>query len=277
MNWDDLKIISAINRHQTFARAGRGLGVDATTIARRLARIEQSAGYRMFATENGKRIPTRQCLDILQHLKIIEQQVAAINTYRPDTGQLTGRLRIAATNATAETFLSASIAGFLQTNPGISLQLDTSDENVSFSNWEADLAIRLARPQTGSFAITRLADFPLCLIEPARPGNHMVCAYPDYLADTAEMHELQSLGLADNPRLVTSNLSLIDKMLQSANAIAILPAHRAEQFASDKRLKIQKLATSRQAWLLIQPHLKNDPVARLVVDWIKSCFTGQPG
>ena len=51
--------------------------------------------------------------------------------------------------------------------PGLTLQFLTSSENVKFSRWEADLAIRLRKPDKGDFAISKLADVRLYFIEPA--------------------------------------------------------------------------------------------------------------
>ena len=71
-----------------------------------------------------------------------------------------GRLRIASTNAVAEEVLSPRASAFLRANPGLTLQFLTSSENVKFSRWEADLAIRLRKPDKGDFAISKLGGDP---------------------------------------------------------------------------------------------------------------------
>ena len=105
-----------------------------------------------------------------------------------------GRLRIASTNAVAEEVLSPRAGQFLRQNPGLTLQFLTSSENVKFSRWEADLAIRLRKPDKGDFAMSKLADVRLYFFEPATPPipNRWSAAYPDELDPIPESQFLKS-------------------------------------------------------------------------------------
>ena len=91
-------------------------------------------------------------------------EIARVGESLPGLG---GRFRIATTNAVAEEMLSPRAAGLLAKHPGLSLQFLTSSENVKFSRWQADFAVRLKKPDKGDFTISKLGEMRLYLIEPA--------------------------------------------------------------------------------------------------------------
>ena len=166
MDWDDLRIIAAIRDSGTFAGAGIRLSMNETTISRKLARIQKTLGTTLFTAADGVRKPTAQCEAILGHIQEIARHVAEINTLGNAARGVGGRLRIATTNSLAEEILGPKSAELLVCNPGLTLQFMTSGQNVNFSRWEADLAVRLRKPEKGNFTITKLADVRLYLFEP---------------------------------------------------------------------------------------------------------------
>ena len=166
MDWDDLRIIAAIRDSGTFAGAGVRLGMDETTISRRLARLQKTLGVSLFTATDGVRKPTPHCEQILDHVQEIAQHVAEIGALGNAARGVAGHIRLATVNSVAEEILAPKSAEFLVRNPGLTLQLLTSGQNVNFARWEADLAVRLRKPEKGNFTITKLADVRLYLFEP---------------------------------------------------------------------------------------------------------------
>src|SRR5215472_9389317 len=111
MNWDDLRIVAAIRDEGTFAAASARLRIDETTVGRRLRRIEKMLGVRLFEAADGVRKPTEQCERVLAHVTAMAGHVAEIGRVGQSLPGLTGRFRIAATNAIAEEVLSPRVAG----------------------------------------------------------------------------------------------------------------------------------------------------------------------
>jgi len=167
LNWDDLRIVAAIRDEGTFAGASARLRIDETTVGRRLRRIERTRGVRRFEAVDGLRKPTAQCERVLAHVAAMAGHVAEIARVGESLPGLTGRFRVAATNAVAEEVLSPRAAGLLARHPGLSLQFLTSSENVKFSRWQADFAVRLKKPDKGDFTISKLGELRLYLFEPA--------------------------------------------------------------------------------------------------------------
>jgi len=276
MNWDDLRIILAVQDSGTFAGAAARLRINETTVARRLARLQKSLGVILFDAIDGVRKPTAQCEAILVRARGIERQIAGIASVGCTQPGVTGRFRIASTNSIAEEILAPRAADFLTRNPGITLHFMTSNENVNLSRWQADFAIRLRKPERGEFTITKLADVRLYLFQPVNThdedARNLVCAYPPDLDLTPESRELAARGLQSRARCVTGNIRAVRALVQSHACAGILPEYLCCDLLNEPRLTTTLLNEHREAWLLIQQHLKRNPAARLVTDWVRDCF-----
>jgi DNA-binding transcriptional LysR family regulator len=274
MNWDDLRIIAAVRDEGTYAGAGVRLRIDETTVGRRLSRLERALNLRLFDAVDGVRRPTRQCETILSHVQAMARHVADISRVGESQPGLTGHFRIAATNAVAEEILSPHTGAFLTRHPGLGLQFLTSSGNVKFSRWQADVAIRLNKPEKGDFTIAKLGEFRLFLFEPTFESEikPLVCAYPDELGAIPESAFLKAKGLHARARCVADNLRVIRTLLTTHQAIGVLPEYFCGELLFDRRLRATPLPRRRDVWLLVQNHLKRDPAARLVIDWIRDAF-----
>ena len=276
MNWDDLRILIAVRNEGTFARAGVRLRIDETTIARRLNRLESSLGTRLFDAVDGSRQPTAYCKTVLEHADEVARQVSAINAITPDNSGITGNIRIATTPSIADEVLSPGVSRLLHENPGLTLQFHASGQNVNFSRWEADLAVRLGRPAKGDFMITKLAQVKLFYFEPANesstPSNHVVCAFPKDLDSTPESRFLIRKGIKEHARLISDSPATIRELIRSRHASGVLPEYACASLFDDPGIRATELPQQRDVWLLVQTHLKRDATARRVVEWIRDVF-----
>jgi DNA-binding transcriptional LysR family regulator len=276
MNWDDLRIVAAVRDHGSFAAASARLRIDETTVARRVARIQGSLGVTLFDAVDGARKPTAYCEAILVHVHEIARHVAEIGTVGKEALGVVGRFRIALTESVAE-ILAPHVAQFLMANPGLTLLFMTSHENVNFSRWEADFAVRLRKPDRGDFTITKLADIRLYLFEPiamSGPDDRpLVCRYPEDLDHTPESQYLMARGLYKQSRCIAGSLRIVHRLVRTHNAVGVLPESVCADLLSDPGLRATLLESRRDAWLLVQNHLKRDPAARAVIDWVRNSFS----
>ena len=273
MNWDDLRIIAAVRDAGTYAGASARLRIDETTVGRRLARIERTLGTRLFDAVDGLRRPTAECESVVAHVQAMAGHVAEIGKVAEKQTGLSGRFRIASTNTVAEEILSPRLEGLLAAHPGLAVQFLASSENVKFSRWQADLAIRLRKPDKGDFTIAKLGEFRLYLIEPAvTDGATVVCAYPEDLGPIPETQFLAARGLQEQARFLADNLRVIKTMVRTHRAIAVLPDYFCTDLLADRRLRATLLPRRRDVWLLVQNHLKRDAAARVVIDWVRDTF-----
>jgi DNA-binding transcriptional LysR family regulator len=274
-NWDDLRIIAAVRDEGTYAGASARLRIDETTVARRMARIQASLGVSLFQAVDGVRRPTSHCETVLSHINEIARHVAEIGNLGKVAEGPTGKFRIASTTSMAEQILAPHAAAFLRDHPGLALEFLTSRGNVNFSRWEADLAIRLRKPDRGDFSITKLADMRLFLFEPASPRNGreepVVCRFPEDLDHTPDARYLADHGLDRNARCISGDYRIVRELIKSHCAVGILPDYLCIDLLEDRHLRATPLPARRDVWLLVQNHLKRDRAARLVIEWVRAC------
>jgi DNA-binding transcriptional LysR family regulator len=274
MNWDDLRILEAVRDEGTFARASALLRIDETTVGRRIGRLQQALGFKLFDLVDGERRPTAECEAAINHVRAMASHAAEIGSIRKKGAGPVGHFRIAATNSVAEALLAPRLSALLSVNPGLSVQFMTSGDNVNLSGWRADLAVRLRKPERGAFSMTKLADYRLYLFEPAEGSRQtdMVCCYPEGLEFTPESRFLKSRGLLAKARCITDNVRVIRSLIESGATIGVLPEYLCADLLANPRLKATPVPNGREAWLLIQNHLKRDHAARVVIGWVRECF-----
>ncbi|WJS86556.1 LysR family transcriptional regulator [Paracoccus sp. TOH] len=274
MNWDDFRIISAICKTGSFARAARLLQIDETTVGRRVARIEAGLEMPLFEPADGMRRPTGGCLAILRPLQEMEAAAARIQRALRQQDYADRVFRISTVAAIAEHWLAPHLPHLLQELPELSLSIDTSDDNVEMSRWEADFALRLGRPKYGTFLMRRIGEIGFSLVRPRdlAPEAEVLAAYPQMLADTPEMLGLLSRFRGRAIRLETANLNLIRAMLDSGRGIGILPDLMVQGLLRRDDVSVTPMPITREVWLLSQPHLRNDELARRLSEWCATLF-----
>lgn len=271
MNWDDIRVVRAVFQNGSFAAAARQLGVNPTTVPRRLERLERTLGYRLFEAQDGARRPTPECARLLEFSEPVARQMEQIQSLGDAATTIVERRRLATTDSIAAALIAPALPAFLAHHENLAVDLLASTTNVDFSRWEADIAIRLKRPARGNFVLSRLGAFSLYLCTPLDDGDaaSLVCGYPEELADTPESRFLAETGLAARLRVRTMNLLVIAELLASGQCAGILPGFLVNRLPADRQFRLEALPGTRSAWLLVQPHLRNDPPTRHVVEWLK--------
>lgn len=276
MNWDDLRVAMAVHRSGSYAKAGAQLNVDETTIARRLTRLQKDLGVQLFEAVDGERRPTRRCEEILGHVEQMARHVGQIVDAAEAQNGPVGRYRIAATDSVSCGVLAPNAAGFLAQHPGLTLQFLASTENVNFSRWEADIAVRLGKPEKGDFIISKLGAFGFYLFEPKKPpaqgADPLICAYPEDLDSSPESQFMIATGRQAKARCISKNLLVTQALIRSGTCSGVLPTFLCDGLLDDKRLRATRLDHTREAWLLVQQHLKQDSGARAIIAWLRACF-----
>ncbi|MGI9434086.1 MAG: LysR family transcriptional regulator [Geminicoccaceae bacterium] len=274
MNWDDLRVVMAVYQAGSYSAAAARLRVDETTVSRRLSRLQRDLGVQLFEAVDGARKPTAHCKEILGQAKAMADCADRIAEVGRDADQRVGTYRIATTDSIAVEVLGPNTADLLVKNPGLTLHFMASTENVDFSRWEADLALRLRKPEKGDFIISKVADLSLYLFQPMNvpDGDEFLCAYPDDLDMSPESQYLAKAGLRDARRCVTKNLLVTKKLVETRLCGGILPSFMCRDLLDDSAFKVTRLPDPREVWLLMQSHLKDDQTTRMLIDWMKACF-----
>jgi DNA-binding transcriptional LysR family regulator len=159
-DWNDLRLVLAIARAGGLAGAARSLGIDHSTVFRRLQAIEGRLGLPLFErSPAGAYEPTIAGERMASAAERMEDEAMALA--RDIAGRdhrLSGRLRVTSSETLAYRLLTRHLAALRAAHPGIVVELAIDNRVLSLSRREADVALRPMRPKEGDLWGRKLAD-----------------------------------------------------------------------------------------------------------------------
>jgi len=157
LQWDDVRFFLALCRNRTVGRAGQALRVDASTVSRRLAALEEALGASLFDRSRDGIAPTEAAEQLLPVAEEIELGVARFAN-QADTleREVSGVVRITCPPDVAEVVVVPLLSELLAAHPALRLTLTPGESVLDLTRREADLALRTVRPQSGELVMTRL-------------------------------------------------------------------------------------------------------------------------
>lgn len=146
-NWDDLRFFLAVARAGTLSGAARKLGVNHSTVFRRIGVFEERLGVRLFERLRSGYLLTAAGEELQEAGLRVEEEVAAIGRrVRGQDLRLSGVLRITTLDMLALWLLPRHLVGFRARYPGIDLEMTVSNVALSLTKREADVALRVGKP-----------------------------------------------------------------------------------------------------------------------------------
>lgn len=142
-NWDDFRYVLAVAEHGSFAAAARALGVNHTTVLRRLQAFEQARGVRVIDRRASGSALTLEGDALVATARQIEHLLTGLE--RSISGhdrKLEGTVRVTTTDSIFLGLLGDAFAAFQRQYPGIRLDLAITVGLLDLTRRDADVAIR---------------------------------------------------------------------------------------------------------------------------------------
>jgi DNA-binding transcriptional LysR family regulator len=271
LNWDDLRYFLEVARTQRASSAAKRLGVDHTTVARRIRELEAALGTLLFDKSRAQGfVLTAEGQRLVAFADTVETTVQSASEQFANGAQtLSGHVRVGSTEGFGCFFLSPQIARFTGAHPDISIDLLPVPHFVSLSKREADLAIMLERPERGQYVYTKLCDYRLKLYSTRsylerHPRIRSAAdlrkhAFISYVADLAFSHELLYLDrIVSNAAANLCSTSVIAQYHATlqGNALAILPCFMAAPNPMLEPVLPDDVVVTRHFWLCCREDLR---------------------
>jgi DNA-binding transcriptional LysR family regulator len=288
--WDDLHVFLVLRRVSTFAAAARILEVDATTVSRRLSRLEGRLGTQLFQRTPDALIPTREAETIVDSVEGMERHATHVASEIAGRNALVeGVVRIAATPHFARSFLFSRLAPLREKHPLLQIEIVPSARRADLTRDEADIALRFAVPGGPAPAeTTSHVD-----IQSKRLGSLSVGVYAsrDYLARAGRPKNAHALRghdivLPNEDAPYTPGRSWFERVrplgrpsirVDVASAAAAISAGYgvgavvdlyAEEFSNLERITPPDSVDARELWILMPSDLVRVARVRTVWDFI---------
>ncbi len=233
MNWDDLRVFLAVARGESLSAAAPMLKMDAATVGRRIARLEDVLGAALFVKSPQGYALTDLGNRMRAHAAAAEEALlAARDEGAAGQGGLTGQIRIGAPDGCANFLLPQVCAAIRAENPDLEIQILALPRVVNLSKREADLAITVSPPEAGRLTVQKITDYHLYLAtrRDAPPvgspqdlmGRPVVGYIPDMIFDK----ELDYLGplAATGVQMASNSVAVQMQMLRAGAGFGFVHA-----------------------------------------------------
>lgn len=272
-NWADLELLDHILRHRTLSGAAAALGVDQTTVSRRLAALERRIGSALFDRIDGKLVATPPLSGIIDRLRTISQEASlSIASLMRATAELKDHVRVTSVGFVLSTLLAPALDVFARQNPGISLDFVADDQSLSFERREADIALRFGRTAEQDTKIRSLGTLRFHLCRPAgvneETAGKVVVRYGERLAHVPEMQALDRLRPQARTVLTSTRLDVLIAASLALGADLMLPESIARKDARFDLVEEPNAIAERPLFLLTHPERVKVPAVALTAEWI---------
>lgn len=262
MNWDDLRLFLAVARTGSISGAAKQLGVQHSTVSRRIRKFEEKLGTRLLERKTGRYELTQAGENVKEASSRIEREVLGVDgaLLGKDTQQV-GPLKVAALNNMASSVLMPMFASFNRKRPQVELHIIVSNIDASLSQREADVAIRLTNTPTDTLIGKRIVTVASCIygsrsyLEQLRkqggePGWIGVECCGFHKTWTKQL----SSGLQHN--FYSDDTQLTHSAIREGLGVSILPCFMGDSDPLLERYCDPDPAYNLGLWVLLHPDLK---------------------
>lgn len=287
VDWDHLRFFLVLARAKTLTNAARLIGVEHSTVARRIQALENTLGTQLFKREATGYELTSEGLALVPRVEQMEQSFIQIDK-RHDP--LQGRVRIGAPEGFGTAFLAGLLAEFSQHYPLLTIDLIPVPKTIKLSHREADIVISIDRPKSGPYIITRLSNYclklygtkhylqqnpPIQKLEDLK--QHRFVDYIDDLVYSAALYSLERLPLQVSACFRSNSILAQEIAVRAGAGLAILPRFLVHDKSELEEVLGDQLSFTHTFWMLTLVDLQHEPRIKLVWDFLRKQADVQQG
>ena len=204
-DWSLLQSFLAVAQTGSLSAAARATGASQPTLGRHIRALETQLGVSLFRRTASGLEPSEAALPLIEAARAMAEQAARLTRLAEGRQEgLRGTVRLTASRVVSHHLLPAMLARFRRAEPEIQIELVPSDtiENLTFH--QADIALRMVRPEQLDLVAQHVCDLPLGLYAAptyldrvGRPGDHaalMAMEFVGYDSDQRIIRLMRAMG-----------------------------------------------------------------------------------
>jgi DNA-binding transcriptional LysR family regulator len=283
LDWNDLKHLLAFARHGSTLAAARALGVNQSTVHRRLTELEERLGHQVVErrpsgyrlTELGKELrPLAERVE--EAVMILERHAASCDK------RVIGTIRVTCPTTVAQRLTRTPLLDkFHARYPGLRVELVMSDQFLDLSKGAAEIAIRAGEPRDERLVGRKIAQTPWAVYasrsylerhgRPERPENidrHLVVVSDGAIADYPAAQWLRSVAPHATVAARSDNWPGVVLAVKSGAGLAPMPISYGDGESGLVRMidDIPELVTN--FYLLTRRDLRRTPRVSTFFDYV---------
>lgn len=154
--WDDTRTFLAVARHGTLSGAALELNLGIATLSRRIERLEAALELPLFVRQQSGYQLTEEGADLVEKAEALEAAAVAFSSGASVQAQMTGTVRLATAENLATGLILPALPEFRAQYPELSVEIVTDISTANLHRRDADLAVRMVKPERGNVTLRRL-------------------------------------------------------------------------------------------------------------------------
>lgn len=277
-NPDDLLVLLAVSRSAKFTTAAQALGLNHTTVSRRIAALEKALGGRVLARAAGGWELTELGE---QAVRVAEQVEAAVSALGPEgkaPDPIAGVVRMTATDGFSAYIAAPAVARLRRKHPGLSVEVVTMTRRALQQRSGLDIEVVVGEPQVHRAEAVRLGDYMLgmyasraYLAEHGTPaaledlGGHPLVYFVDSMLQVDDLDAPRRLVPAMRDGLTSTNVFVHVEATRAGAGIGFLPCFMADLHDDLVRVLPAEIAELLPYWMVLRQDSMRRPAVAAVV------------
>ena len=296
-NPDDLLVLLAVARTGRFTTAADSLELNHTTISRRIAALEKVLGGRLLSRTVGGWELTDLGRRAAQAAEGVESAVALLGSESERSDQLTGVVRMSATDGFSAYIAAPAVAALQRKHPSLRVEIVTVTRRALQHRSGLDIEVVVGEPQVHRAEAFRLGYYMLgmyasrnYLAEYGLPTTvpelteHPLVYFVDSMLQVDDLDAPRRLVPSMRDSLSSTNVFVHVEATRAGAGIGFLPCFMADQHPDLVRLLPDDFKEQLPYWMVLRPDSLRQPSVAAVVDALrtqtaasKQALLGRPG
>jgi DNA-binding transcriptional LysR family regulator len=228
-DWSLYRTFLAVLDEGSLSGAARALGLAQPTVGRHVEALQQALGFALFTRSQRGLLPTEAARQLRPYAEALAATTAALlRATSSQSGEARGAVRVTASEVVGAEVLPPILGPLREAHPGLAIELVLSNRIENLLHREADIAVRMIRPDQDALIARFIGRIPLGFF--ARQDYLQRHGAPNALADLAQ-HALIGFDRdAASMRALEAQIGKVDRTLvalRTDNQLAQLAAIRA--------------------------------------------------
>lgn len=278
---DLLLVLLEVSRSGRFTTAGEGLGLNHTTVARKVAALEKALGGRVLARAAGgwELTPLGE-----RAVGVAAQISEAMGRLDPEAEDpVTGSVRMTATDGFSAYIASPAVAALRDEHPGLAVELITVTRRALQQRSGVDIEVVVGEPQVHRAQAIRLGEYMLGMYasrgylarhgEPTTPEElteHGLVYFVDSMLQVDDLDAPRRLAPEMRDGLTSTNVFVHVEATRAGAGVGFLPCFMADRHSDLVRLLPDHFRAQLPYWMVVRPDAYRQPAVAAVAEALQA-------
>ncbi|MDS1139499.1 LysR family transcriptional regulator [Pusillimonas sp. SM2304] len=287
LSWDDLRIVKILGECGNRAATATKLGINVSTVSRRVAQLEQTLGVVLFDRRRSGHRLTAEGLELRALAERVELDIVSVaRRVTPAMQGALGKLRITMSDSLLLNFFTPLIADFKAAHAAIVVEVFVGNGTLNLARDESDIALRATKNPPESLVGRKLAtiawapygraaDFPYKIPAPNALYDQVWVSYTASLSNLQAAYYVESRVAARNISYRCDSVAAIGAAVAAGLGLGFLPCMLGDSMPGLRRVGPIMAELNDELWLLTHPDIRKSQRVRAFMNFCADAVARQ--